>query len=729
MKEYEMTERIRASAETVQIPEGLMPKQIQVRLAQQKEKADTTGKHRASIVQIFRSKTFTAAAVFLICGAGIFATCRALAPGGLTGGGAGSPQNGAAADQIAASSGTEDAAGQAAADGMSSSDASQPADTSPDSAAQQSGAAKAHAPKRDAGELYVVADNYGQIYDLLEQQTSYYKYGDIAATGGSVERGEFVEDLAWEESADDLVMNSAPAEEMKGALTESASSEASRSGAYSKTNVVTQGVDESDIIKTDGTYLYILHGDTVKIVDISGGAMKEAGELQILMESASSRVMEMYVEGNILNLILEKQKTQLTQQEDGDVFYMDSDTVTELLTYDISDKSSPSLSGSVTQDGSYKTSRKIGNIVYLFSDQYMETNGMVKERAILDENTTGWIPVVNGTPVAADCIYLPEQGNNGLLVTSVDVTSPEKTIDQTLILNHFVEVYVSTGSLYLYHSDYSGSRINTQIAKFSLQQGNIDAVGAASAEGEVYDTFAIQEQNGKLRLLTTDWSGSETENALYLFDADLNLTGTLKGIAKGEEIYAARFIGNTAYFVTYRNTDPLFAVDLSDEKNPKILSELKITGFSEYLHLWGEDKLFGIGYETDPDTGSRKGLKLTMFDISDPSDLSVAGSCVIKNIDYSPALYQYKCVLADPEENVIGFAAKSYRNGEKNSYLLFSWEDGSFREILTESLGENGAVEEYRGIYAGSRFYLVSPDAVTAYDREDGYRRIEKLTF
>ena len=177
-----------------------------------------------------------------------------------------------------------------------------------------------------------------------------------------------------------------------------------------------------------------------------------------------------------------------------------------------------------------------------------------------------------------------------------------------------------------------------------------------------------------------------------MFDGELKLTGKLTGIAQGEEIYAARYFNDMAYFVTYRNTDPLFAVDLSDETNPVILSELKITGFSEYLHFWGSDKLVGIGYETDPDSGERKGLKLSMFDISDPADLKTAGTCVIENLDYSPALYDYKCVLVDEKENIIGFAAESYRRGSC-SYFLFSWENGKFREVMTESLDGSAAVQ------------------------------------
>lgn len=230
--------------------------------------------------------------------------------------------------------------------------------------------------------------------------------------------------------------------------------------------------------------------------------------------------------------------------------------------------------------------------------------------------------------------------------------------------------------------------------------------------------------------MTTDWSNGDDENNLYLFDENLNMTGKLEGMAKGEQIYSARFFGNMAYFVTYRNTDPLFAVDLSDAANPKVLSELKITGFSEYLHFWGEDKLVGIGYETDPDTGRQEGMKMTMFDISNPADLKTAGNCVLENLDYSPALYNYKCVLVDAGENLIGFSAESYQsNGISNSYLLFSWENGAFQQLMTETLAADVYLDNYRGLYIDDMFYLAHPEGITSYDRSNGYEMVQKLEF
>lgn len=203
-----------------------------------------------------------------------------------------------------------------------------------------------------------------------------------------------------------------------------------------------------------------------------------------------------------------------------------------------------------------------------------------------------------------------------------------------MILSQYVDIYVSESAFYLYQRKGYWDDVVTQIAKFDLSDGKMNAVGAVSANGRVTDTFAVNECEGKLRVLTSGQNAvsGEAENNLYLFDENLNLTGKIEGLAQGEEIYAARYLGNMAYFVTYRNTDPLFAVDLSDDKNPKVLGELKISGFSEYLHFWGEDKLVGIGYETDEKTGEHAGIKITMFDISDSSSLKEMNSLVLKII-------------------------------------------------------------------------------------------------
>lgn len=726
MTEKELLEKIKSSAEEIEIPESLSPDIIKKKLdaaeAKKSAQENTEDKEDNTFAATVRKanwhgsrKTVAAAVMLLVCGTGALAVTQ-LYGTGAEGTSAGNAEM-ASADSTAESTGSAEEEGAV-------SDSIEPEE------------------KVDAGEMYVVAKNYGEVYDALKSQkeSMWDKLFNGSTTGTGYEIAEGAESIGVEEN----VLESA------GAIAEDFDSSQSTRGeeSYSKTNLQTAGVDESDIIKTDGDYIYVVDEDVVKMIDIRGQEMQEYGEINISLRSAADAVVEMYIDGDRLNLIVHRETADLQEEDETtyvtdamtackDVYYVNTNVETELLTYDISNRSQPELIGSITQDGAYKTSRKVEDIVYLFTEKYLELPDMTRTQATKEGAIEGWIPTVNDEAVAADCIYLPKQGEYGLLISSVDVEKPDEIVDNALIVNDYVNIYVSTNAIYLYETDYSfvngvsgTSRVTTEIAKFRFDRGRINAVAAASASGEVYDTFAINEYQGKLRVLTTDWSSSEVENQLYLFDEKLNLTGSLKGIAKGEQVYAARYLGDMVYFVTYRNTDPLFAVDLSDAKNPKILSELKITGFSEYLHFWGEDKLVGIGYETDPDTSERKGLKISMFDISDPANLTTIESCVIADVDYSPALYDYKSVLADAGENLIGFAAQSYggnRSDEECTYQLFAWQDGSFKSLMIEKLGIEDTLNEYRGIYVGDMFYLVNTEQIIAYDRNADYERIQTL--
>lgn len=721
MYEEELLEKIRKFSEEVKIPQELMPEEIEKKLKGAKKKPQ----------KWMGVMGATAAALLLMCSIGAVYRANYIGSKSMES----AEDNAASADMAEMASGAEEKAAE-------------------DSVA----VAKAEKPKKSAGDLYRVAEDYTQVYQAL--QPPVYPEEEKKESG-VLER---VADLFTPKGTGNESAAADTAGADGGSTDESVSVSVNEDAAaekgstnYSKTNVQTEGVDESDIIKTDGSYIYTVSGSEVTITDIRKEEMKVIGTITIGDSTADVHVVEMYVDGDQIHLVVEKEETTLKQgeiqmrpvdpkyggaseetadvaentvedvMESKDSYQIAYKSVTELLTYDVSDRENPKLKGTVTQDGYYKTSRKIGSLVYLFTEGYMEQTGVKNEQVISDEEARGFIPLVNGTLVSADCIYLPEYGDMGCVISSVDTKDPGQVVDNVLILNNHAQIYVSQNAIYLYHTDYEQDRVKTRIAKFSMKKGEINAVGAAAVTGEVYDTFAVTEEKGNLRVLTTDWSASENSNNLYLLDENLKLTGKLEGIAKGEQVYAARFLGDVAYFVTYRNTDPLFAVDLSDPENPKILSEVKLSGFSEYLHFWGEDKLVGIGYETDEESGVQEGLKLALFDIKDPANVKIVKEFVIENGDYSPALYQYKTVLADPEENLLGFAMSSYENGEKKSYLLFSVEDGEFKNLLTTPMDDTAFIEEYRGMYAGNRFYLAGPDQIISFDRKQNYKKIQKL--
>ena len=737
MTEKELLEKINDAAEKEPVPESLRPEHMKEKLRKEYQKKGNKLRSRRFL---YGSRVAAAALVLLICGAAGMQAWK------LNHGGRDATAGMAESADVAESADMAESA-----DVAESADMVESAETDGNamdaaehtvSAEAAAGGIENTAPKQDAGDLYTVAKDYDEVYKLLKQNKqmretdfvydmavdeAFYEEGSAAAGASGATADTAENGVVYEDSS---LVNNIKYSQKEELITDSDSAEKK----YSKTNLQTEGVDESDIIKTDGCYIYTVTGNRVIITNIRDGALEKAGEIRLALESTSDKVLEMYVDGDILNLIVQKETAGLEQDNEKsraeDVYYLSSNIETEIRTYDISDRRQPKLSGTMAQDGYYHTSRKIGNIIYLFTDETMGYPSLARQEAVLEENVGGWIPLVNGKAVAADCIYLSEECSQGLIISAVNVNTPDKVVDNTVILNGYVEIYVSTKAVYLYQEDYSNGKSTTRIAKFSLENGKINAVGAASVSGEVRDTFAINDYQGKLRVLTTDsnFIGGESTNQLYLFDEKLKATGKLEDIAPGEEIYSARYLGDKAYFVTYRNMDPLFAVDLSDDTNPKILGELKITGFSEYLHFWGEDKLVGIGYETDPDTGAQEGLKITMFDISDPADLKEIKTLVLKNVDYSQALYNYKSVLADADENLLGFTTEDY-GSNRLDYLLFSWEDGKFVNLLTEKLDGNFSSDNYRGIYVDNIFYVAGTQGIRSFDRTNNYAVLKSLEY
>ncbi len=529
-----------------------------------------------------------------------------------------------------------------------------------------------------------------------------------------------------------------------GVIKEEAALEESAKKGYSTTNLQMAGVDESDIVKTNGSHIFIVKDDVVRIVELKNGEMTLVGSISPQLESFSDRVLEMYVDNDRLILIVQEVKeglegttagkmadgylpvTETTGEVCVDIAYnFDIVYQTVLYTYDISNPIKAEQIGRIEQDGAYQTSRKIEDMVYLFTKEYIAVEN---EMLTKSKEVTELLPKINGESISYDDIYLPKQGVLGLVLSSVSMDNPNEVVDNVFILNDYVEIYVSNSALYLYHSDYSADTLDTQIAKFSLEKGKISAVGAASVPGAVQDTFAVNEYEGNLRVLTSYWNREieEDTNQLYILDENLKPLGKIEHIAEGETIYAARYFGELAYFITYRNIDPLFAADLSDVQNPKIVGELKITGYSEYLHMWGEDKLLGIGYETDEEDGSREGIKLVMFDISNPAELSILDTVVLKNADYSTALYYYKCVLADNRKNMIGFTTVDYSKDELR-YYVYSFEDGKFEEELVVCEEEIYGDENYRGVWAGEYFYMVNQKEIKSYEYLKNYQEVDKM--
>lgn len=564
-------------------------------------------------------------------------------------------------------------------------------------------------------ELYIPAEDYDEICKKLQNSLSNARSKNLLESETAMGDMAAAEEAAASEAAD-------------------SGSTVSYAGDYSQTNVQTEGVDEGDVVKTDGRYLYIIReGREVQIVSIQAGKMAEVAVIRPTLEQSENSILDMYLTGDTLQIICQRYDADM--QEDGeDAYYMNYRGITSVCTYDLTDRANPVHVGTTEQEGTYYTSRKSGEYLYLFTSVYPQES-LIRQYADQGKEY-GLIPLVNRETMAASDIYIPKEDDRGgteyMLITSVNENKPDQIADQKAILESASRFYVSTENIYLERENWEAGSTQTAIARFSFSQGKIKGESAGVVNGAVTDDFATNEYDGFLRVLTTQWndSGSQTNN-VYVLDQNMEIVGKIDNLAEDESIYSARFMGNTGYFVTYRQVDPLFSVDFSDPTHPKILGELKVSGFSEYLHFYGENRLLGIGWETDPETGATKGLKLSMFDVSDPADVKEVDKLVIKNIDYFPGEYNYKALTVSPEKNVIGLAASSYESsGTVNSYMVFSYDEKEgFLTDLTYGLQEGGDVsaEEVRGVYADDTFYVADGNNVTAFNMGKGYEKIAEL--
>ena len=565
--------------------------------------------------------------------------------------------------------------------------------------------AAASAPQEDA---FTYADSYEQIYDTLKDKLGISLYGRDSAY-----------DVHAEGTSDSGVSTASSADS-------TASSDVQNTSDFSETNLQEAGVDEGDIVKTDGQYLYILKQDlSFSIIRADGSDLTLCSTTPLDTSALSNpSIKELYLDGTQLTVLF--QGTQSSLEQEDNIYYTSSSMASVLCTYDVSDPDTPKLTGSLTQEGRYAASRKVGDYLYFFT-RYTPS--------LLDTYASSTMaPRVNGTAVPASCFYLPDQlsSQQYLVITAVDLSTAAAVTDQKVLVSGADNFYVSTENIYIATENYNSDDMFTELAKFHYDGGHITGIAAGSVRGYLNNSFSLNEYNGYLRVVSTYYDSSTEDwtekNLLTIFDENLKQVSKIDGLASGETIRSARFLGDTGYFVTFRQTDPLFRVDLSDPASPKITGELKISGFSSYLHFYGENLLLGIGYEANETTGETTGIKLSMFDLSDPDEIREVNRIVIPGITWAPAIDDYKSILVDVEKNLIGF----YCDGR---YLVYSYnsENGFDRmlvyDFFEDDLMDTAQYDTMRGLYIGDTLYLAGDGFVVSFDLADGCRRQEVFRY
>jgi uncharacterized secreted protein with C-terminal beta-propeller domain len=543
---------------------------------------------------------------------------------------------------------------------------------------------------------------------------------------------------------------------------------------FSDTNIQVEGVQEADVIKTDGEYIYTINSEALSIIKAGDGHPEVVGNIpqindvgQVYFQMYITRDRLIAVKQGYNNVAVSDAAIMEKTSSEGRIAYPGDAAMTDtsIDIFDIKDRSQPKKINTLSQSGAYADSRMIGDKLYLVSN-YSEFD----YEAIDEENPKTFVPLFaegedQKKAEPADISFAKEQDwMNYTVISGIDTSGDGRFVSEKSIFGSSYELYSSQSNMYLTCLEGKNeveesenyriytSHDSTLVTRISLDDGNVAVMASAGVPGTVLNQFSIDEYNGVLRMVTTEHvysymeaknnrpvnqeapffgvstdSGFSETNALYTLDQDFNLLGQVTDLAPGEQVYSCRFMGDVAYFVTFRQVDPLFSVDVSDPKNPKIVGELKIPGFSEYLHPYSDGLLFGLGSDADENTGRVGNLKISMFDNSDPTNVKETDKLIIDDLYYSGASDNHKAILVDARKQLIAFPADQY-------YVIYRYdvENGFVQEakIALENAGADGyyyGSAGLRGIFIGDVFYVITPNSINSYDMNVNFAKLDSV--
>lgn len=625
--------------------------------------------------------------------------------------------------------------------------------------------------KSGTGRFYI---NGADNDDIMIEET--------ADAESSAESFEIYDDYTQSDGADNNHFSSG-ADGIDGEpITEPQTEQEQDSGDYSDTYNQEENVLEADIVKTDGEKIYYLtnnyytdydyssHMNSVPVINIASvdnGSFTDSIQLDAApalnlgddWESDIS-VNDMYLYNDMIAVIGSVYSYKMIYEEE----YYDDEYKSYYMPYSYEYENrcfvsfytkNAELIGTYWQDGSYSDVR-------ISPDGYMYLVSTYNSVSFDDigtyENIRKYIPEC-GVDDSIECmppedILLPENElDNGTnmsytIIGSIDLTVSAQfnPVDSKALAGYTGSLYSSAGNIYT-----AVGWQDTDITRISVNGGNIVPSASCTIEGYVKDQFSMSEYNGYLRVAATvdKWTDNSnfftdmldiatesehiSDNRVYILDMDLNQVGFVGGFGENETIKSVNFSGDMGYVVTYEQTDPLFAIDLSDPAEPFITDEFKILGYSTYMQNWTDGLLLGFGIDAD-ENGIENGIKLVMFDNSDPYNLQETGLYAINRNENSyvssTGTWERKSLLIAPEKNLIGIPVSiyewdnyddEYSSSDTSRYMFFSYENGEFipkgeiSRIIDYT--ENNSVYD-RAVYIGDYVYVLSADKFVSADIE-----------
>lgn len=499
---------------------------------------------------------------------------------------------------------------------------------------------------------------------------------------------------------------------------------------YSKTNIQVENVDEADITKTDGDYIYSISDQNVVITDA-----RDPQNIKI-----ASKIDFSSLECNPEDLILYDNKLVVIsscymasiEYDFYRGYAQNTDTVVDV--FDISSKENPNKLKSYTMHSNYYTSRCIDNKLYVIASgrlrkqdnkivTYYEENNVTKDISLSDIKRLKDVDTDTQT-----------------LISYVDLDSVDSAVQISSYLIDINNAYVSENNIYLLDEEYNmynnpqikdlwgfkgvigildydyDERTNkTKIYKFEIcDDGKIKYSNKTKLEGKTVDQYSLDEKNSHLRVALYDSKGTR----VVVLDDKLNEIGKTEYLAKGEKMYSSRFMQDKVYLVTYKTIDPLFVIDLSDEENPVVLGKLKIPGYSTYLHPYDDNHLIGVGMETEEvvrkdlngrvisTTAKITGMKMALFDVSDVNNPVQIGSTVIgDNRTTSAVLTNPKAFLFSKEKNLVAIPVNNY----SEDFEIKVSDDESYDKLIK-------SYKNYDKSYIGEGYFVYNIDLQSGFN-------------
>lgn len=520
---------------------------------------------------------------------------------------------------------------------------------------------------------------------------------------------------------------------------------------YYKTNTQVENVDEADIVKTDGKYIYYVTNNSVYVVKADDLNLESKLDFSVSDdENTRYYPSELFISEDKLVIIGNYVKYSTQNNNENSlakrIAISTNISTTKAYIYDISNKSEPKELRQVDIDGDYDTSRMIGNTLYLISTKYMYYNPDLKDTDIL--------PIYYDSASSneyknIDCnrIVYNKDSDDSVYKTvgAVNINDNSEIIVETF-LGYGDTVYCSESNLYLTSPVYNEGNTqvlnSTEIYKFNISDGGLKYVCKNTINGNVNNQFSLDEYNGNLRVATTvtiqeepnktsskdgyevvEIGKTTTNNILYVLDENLEKIGELTDFGITEKIYSVRFIGNVAYIVTFEQIDPLFVIDLSDPRNPVMKGELEIPGYSSYLHPYDENHIIGIGYNVK-DNGyggvTNETVKISMFDVSDLSNpKEIFTKSLGEGYSYSNVTYDHKLLMYDKARNLMGFPiSMKNENGKMQDSILILNIDLENKEFKIHSQYTVDSFSYYirKVIYIEDTLYILCDSEILAFN-------------